>query len=220
MDFDTLTLYYYVSFGKGDSSESMDWKVDLNDEQAAAYKRAVMTGTEIEEVEELSGVLDEVYEELKEQEEENALHAEDEYAMECLGEKEMDADELNDLVHDGDEHAIKFFGLENLSEDELQEWDANELDELPKMKDFDEDFEPCSPFDQGWSLVVKAPEGEPEDEDLEEYIEEQLSLNDIELVETVVSVWEDSYSGDLQKKALEIAENVGCSDYIEKHKND
>ena len=148
------------------------------------------------------------------------LNIEDEYTMECLGENEMDAEELNELVHYGDKHAIEFFGLEDLSEDELQEWDANELDKLPKVKDFDEDFEPCSPFDQGWDLVIEEAEVEPDDEDIEDYIEEQLSLNDIELVEEVVSAWEDSYLGDLQKKALEIAEDVGCADYIEGHESD
>ena len=40
-------------------------------------------------------------------------------------------------------------------EDELDEWDANDLEDLPLIKNFVEDFEPCSPYDSGWSLNVE-----------------------------------------------------------------
>ena len=99
--------------------------------------------------------LERVYDEIKEEEEANLIDMEDEYAMECLGEAEMDIDELNDLVADRDPHALAFFGLEDADEDELDGWDAGDLDELPLIKDFKPGFQPESPFDAGWELIVE-----------------------------------------------------------------
>jgi hypothetical protein len=75
--------------------------------------------------------------------------------MECQGEAEMDPDELNDLVAARDPHALEFFGLTDADEEDLEEWDANDLDELPLIKDFVEGFEPYSPYDEGWILHVE-----------------------------------------------------------------
>ena len=83
------------------------------------------------------------------------IENEDEYILECLGLLPMDADALNDLVADRDPHALAFFELEDASEDELDEWDAYDLDELPTIAAFQEDFEPSNPFDGGWRLHVE-----------------------------------------------------------------
>ena len=79
----------------------------------------------------------------------------DEYTMECQGEAEVDPNEINDLIADRDPHALAFFGLEDADDDELDEWDANDLDDRPLIKDFVEGFEPYSPYDEGWTLNVE-----------------------------------------------------------------
>jgi hypothetical protein len=79
----------------------------------------------------------------------------DEYTIECQGMAEVDTDEINDLIADRDPHALAFFGLEDADDEELDEWDANDLDELPLIKDFVEDFEQYSPYDEGWTLNVE-----------------------------------------------------------------
>ena len=75
--------------------------------------------------------------------------------LECQGLAEVDPYEINDLIADRDPHALAFFGLEDADDDELDEWDANDLDELPLIKDFNEGFEPYSPFDEGWCLNIE-----------------------------------------------------------------
>ena len=94
-------------------------------------------------------------EEIEEEEIAMGIENEDEYVLKCQGLLEMDPDELNDLIANRDPHALEFFGLEDADDDELDEWDANDLDELPLIKDFVEDFEPYSPYDEGWDLNVR-----------------------------------------------------------------
>ena len=148
-------LIYYVSFGKCDSSDWMDWEIELTDEEEAAYNNAIENGIPLEEVDELQEALQRAYEEIEAEEISIGIENEDEYVLECQGAGEMDPDELNDLVADRDPHALEFFGLTDADEDELNEWDANDLDEFPLIKDFVEGFEPYSPFDEGWSLNVE-----------------------------------------------------------------
>ena len=150
----SVEIRYYVSFGKGDSSEWIDWEIDLTDEEEAAYDNAVENEIPLDEVPELQDALQRAYEEIEAEEISIGIENEDEYVLQCQGEVEMDPDELNDLIADRDPHALEFFGLTDADEDELDEWDANDLDELPLVKDFDEDFEPYSPFDEGWDLNV------------------------------------------------------------------
>jgi hypothetical protein len=96
-----------------------------------------------------------LFKDIEEEEFSNGLSYGDEYVMECQGEAEVDPDEINDLIADRDPHALAFFGLEDADDDELDEWDANDLDELPLIKDFVEGFEPYSPYDEGWTLNVE-----------------------------------------------------------------
>ena len=74
--------------------------------------------------------------------------------MECQGCIPLDPDEVNDMVADRDPHALEFFGLSDMSDEELDEWDAHNVD-MPTLSEFDPDFEPYSPFDEGWSLNVE-----------------------------------------------------------------
>jgi hypothetical protein len=80
---------------------------------------------------------------------------EDEYVMECQGLAPMDEIELNELVAARDPHTLAFFGLENASDEELEAWDAYDLEAVPAIADFQENFEPCSPYDTGWTLHVE-----------------------------------------------------------------
>ena len=154
----TLTLNYGIVFGKCDSSDVFEWEVELDEEQEAAYRKAIEAGENLEDVPELAALCEEAYAEIEDEELYNLIEAGDEYTLECQGEAPVDPDEINDLVQSGDAHAIAFFGLGNLSQEELEEWDANDLDELPLIKDFVEDFTPESPFDNGWTLNVWIPE--------------------------------------------------------------
>ena len=150
-----VQLRYGVTFGKCDSSDWIDWEIELTDEEAAIYEHAVANQIPLNEVPELQDALRRAYEEIEEEEISMGIDNGDEYVLECQGEAEMDPYELNDLIADRDPHALAFFGLSDADEDELDEWDANDLDELPLIKDFVEGFEPYSPYDEGWSLYVE-----------------------------------------------------------------
>lgn len=151
----TVEIRYGVTFGKGDSSDWIDWEVELTDEEEIAYDNAIANEEPLNEIPELQDALQRAYKEIEEEEISNGLDMEDEYVMECQGEAPMDPDELNDLIANRDPHALAFFGLTDVDNDELDEWDANDLDELPLIKDFVEGFEPYSPYDEGWRLNVE-----------------------------------------------------------------
>jgi hypothetical protein len=149
-----VELRYGVTFGKCDSSDWIDYEIDLTDEEAAAYDKAIAEGRSLDNVPELQDALRRAYEEIEEMEIENGIDMEDEYVKECQGLAPMDEDELNELVAARNPHALVFFGLTNATDEELEKWDAYDLNEVPTIKDFCEDFEPYSPYDEGWSLTV------------------------------------------------------------------
>lgn len=153
----TVEVQYGVVFGKCDASDWFDFEVELTDEEEAAYDYAVANEIPLEDVPELQDALRRAYDEIEDMEIQNGIDMEEEYVMECQGTAPMDQDELNDLVAVRDPHALAFFGLEEASEEELEEWDAYDLadDEVPTIADFQEDFEPYSPFDAGWTLNVE-----------------------------------------------------------------
>lgn len=151
----TVELRYGVIFGKGDSSDWCEWEIELTPEEEIAYKNAVENKIPLNEVKELINALQRAYEEIECEEIENALDYDEEYVMECQGLIEMDTDELNELVHSKDPHALEFFDLTDASDEEIEDWDAEYLDEIPTIQEFDEDFEPYSPFDEGWELDVE-----------------------------------------------------------------
>ena len=149
-----VTAYYSVEFGKGDGSDTIEWEIELNEEEAAAYRKALAIGEDPTEAPELEDVLCRARDEIIENELEILRETQDEYTLECLGELEEDPGELNELVHGKDPHALAFFGLSEADENDIFSWDANELEKLPLIRDFREDFVPTSPFDEGWSLSV------------------------------------------------------------------
>ena len=150
-----IDIIYWVTFGKGDSSDEIDWTIELTDDEEKIYDHAVENNIPLNEIPELECVLNRAYKEIEEAEIMNGLDYGDEYVMECQGEAEVDPSEINALVADRDPYTLEFFGLEDADEDDLDEWDANDLDELPLIKDFVEDFEPHSPYDEGWTLHVE-----------------------------------------------------------------
>ena len=229
----TVELQYGAIFGKGDGSDWFPWEIELDSAEEAAYLRAKKLWLDPNDCPELQGVLADAYEEIKKEETQAMIDEGDEYAMECTGQMEMDPDELNDLVADRDPHALEFFGLTEADEDELEAWDAHDLDELPLRCDFEEDFEPYSPFDEGWILNVQFPvPGESEEA---EYLEEpearetltellQAANGDYSVVDDYVSrcsgylPWDSDL--DLQALALEIAASLGQEDYVFSHSNE
>lgn len=156
---------YGVDFGAGDASDWIDYSEALDDDAAEAYLKAKKLRLPYESFPVLRRALDSVYESIKEEEESNMLSMDDEYTMECLGKCPVDPDDINDLVADRDPYTLEYFELTDLSEEELDEWDANYLDELPDVCDFEKDFEPSSPFNGGWSLNVEFAD-HPEEDDL------------------------------------------------------
>ena len=150
-----VALRYGVTFGKGDSSDWIDWELQLTDEEEKIYDHAIVNKLPLNEIPELEDALRRAYEEIEDEEISMGIDNGDEYTMECQGMAEVDPDEINGLIADRDPHALAFFGLEDADDEELDEWDANDLDELPLIKDFVEDFEPYSPYDEGWTLNVE-----------------------------------------------------------------
>lgn len=150
-----VELRYGVTFGKCDSSDWIEWEIELTDEEAAVYENAIENEIPLNEVQELKNALQRAYADIEREEISNGLAYGDEYVLECQGEAEMDPEELNDMIAERDSHALEFFGLIDADEEELDEWDANDLEELPLIKEFVEDFEPYSPYDEGWTLHVE-----------------------------------------------------------------
>ena len=148
---------YCVIYGKGDASDWIEFEIELTEEEAVFYDNAVANEIPLEDVPELQDALRRAYDEIEETELQNSLGLEDEYVMECQGTTPMDQDELNQLIADRDPHALAFFGLDKASETELDKWDAHHLDDddIPTIAEFCEDFEPRSPFDEGWILRVE-----------------------------------------------------------------
>lgn len=151
----TVELRYGVTFGKCDSSDWIDYEIDLSDEEEQAYDHAVENEIPLEDVSALKAALERAYEEIEDMEIQNGIDMEEEYVLECQGLAPMDQDELNDLVAERDPHALAFFGLEDASDEELEDWDAYDLDDVPTIAEFNEDFEPYSPYDEGWTLLVE-----------------------------------------------------------------
>lgn len=151
----TVEMRYGVTFGKCDSSDWIDYEIELNDEEEKAYDYAVENEIPLEDIPELRDALARAYEEIEEMEIQNGIDMEDEYVMECQGLAPMDEDELNDLVEARDPHALTFFDLTEATDEELEEWDAYDLEEIPTIAEFQADFEPYSPYDAGWTLHVE-----------------------------------------------------------------
>ena len=218
-----IVLNYRVKAGKYDDNDDVfEWTVaEAGEDLKDAYERAIMTDTDFDDVPELESLCDTAYGDIEKHVLKRLADSGDDFfVLECLGETKMDPDELNELVHAKDPRAIRFFGLEGLPDGELQKWDSADMDSLPLVKDFKEGFAPRNPFECGYTLTVWIPESDraPDDGETEKYLRKALSDDDVALAEEVVLAQSDNYSGDLIEKAFEIAEEVGCQEFILKNK--
>lgn len=140
MDFSVIWLEYHGEFGPCDGSDTLDWEVELNEEQQKAYKKAVMTRTQLEEVEELSGLCDKAYPEIVKVELENLRQFGEEYDKEYLenilevslpdvynleAEDEDIEDYIRELKAMGDDETIKL-----VVEAQEEYYQSNEFDSL------------------------------------------------------------------------------------------
>lgn len=161
----TVEIYYSVTFGKGDSSDTLDWEVELTDEEEKLYDEALENDTPFDEVDGLNDALLRARDEIEKYELQNAITMQDSYALKCQGLLSMEPYELNKLVKARDSHALAYFNLQNATEDELNAWDAYILEKLPLIKEFIPDFKPYSPFSEGWSLHIGFAEPDYDDWD-------------------------------------------------------
>ena len=102
----SVEIRYGVTFGKCDSSDWIDYEVELTDEEEIAYENAIENEIPLSNVPELEAALARAYEEVEEMEIQNGIDLEDEYVLECQGLAQMDEDELNELVAARDPHAL------------------------------------------------------------------------------------------------------------------
>ena len=87
-----VALRYGVTFGKGDSSDWIDWDLQLTDEEEKIYDHAIANKLPLNELPELEGALRRAYEEIEDEEISMGIDNGDEYTMECQGEAEVDPD--------------------------------------------------------------------------------------------------------------------------------
>lgn len=218
-----VILNYKVKAGSNYSDDDVfEWVVDSpNKELEEAFTRAVMTGTYLEDVPEFQALCESEKSKIEEHVlQDLAKDGEDYTVLEALGEVRMDADELNNLVHSKDSYAIKFFGLESMTEDQLQTWNSSELETIPLVKDFQKDFKPINPFNSNYKLEVFVPDVDeviPTEDEVIDYIRKAFISKDVALAEEVILEHNSNYE-DLIEKSFEIAEEVGCQEFIDKNK--
>ena len=203
-----IDLSYYVSFGPGDCSDSLDADVELTREESIEYIQTLIREEDLDWWFEESDAYNRAYKEIGEDESENLCDMDDPYACECAGSDLMDADELNDLVHDRDKYTLEFFGLEDEDDEAIDNWDANELDELPTVAEFDPDFEEESCFDSGYSLIVHVCEPDMNDKTMEQLYKEAVKIGDADLLSELAEYLSGNYGGDDE----EIQSLIGIDD--------
>ncbi len=194
----TIDFTYYVSFGKGDGSDSFEWSYSPEGEEEKKNLDAVKLRIPVDESPVCQAILKMVTQEIEDYELDILRENEDEYCMELAGKIPVDPDEINELVREGDEHALEYFHLTDLSAEEREQWDAHSLKELPNICDYDEDFEPESPFDAGWSLSVHF--SQPP---------EEMDLSEDEAKETLTELFKEA-NGDYSK----VREYINNADFL------
>ena len=68
-----VEIQYYVTFGKGDSSEWLEYEIKLTDTEEAIYNQAIVNGIPLCDVPELEPALQRAYKEIEKIESANAL---------------------------------------------------------------------------------------------------------------------------------------------------
>ena len=211
-----VDVRYFADFGTCDASDWLDWIIVLEGEAEKAYLEAMKLRLPFDDYPILREALEEAYSEIEEEETDNHISLGDEFALECTGQNRVDPDEINELVAERDPYTLEFFDLEDMTDEELDAWDANNLDDLPEVCEFKEDFVPSSPFDNGWDLCVEYAEN-PEEIELEEdeageTLKElfQRSDGDFNEVEDFIDRCSDLCDGfDLGELAVTVAGEMG-----------
>ena len=218
-----MTLYYRAWSVDGEG----EWNVPLTADEEKAYARIAVTGADPQDVPEFAHLCARAYPDIERALTDMLREAGDEYCLECLGEVPADPDELLDLVRARDPHALAFFGLEGADEDEIDEWDPDELYEYPLVRDFYEDFEPASPFEEGRNLCVRLPgkyelpeNADVTDGDIEQFLASAMEAGDVGLAEEIVRGREEDYGGDIRAQAVRAAVGQGCVEYLRHHAQD
>lgn len=134
-----LDFTYYMTFGPGDSSETLDWDIKIDSEDEELIFKIMSEGTPLEESDEIQHLIDEAYDGIYEQEQETycEIYEDDEeecarfddYCLEVnVCEPRLDEDGLNrvlDLIFkahpDDAEEFVDAFGFNH-------EWDFGKLD--------------------------------------------------------------------------------------------
>jgi len=220
-----VEIRYGTEGGKCEASEWIPYSVELTDEEAVVYKAAIERRINPNYLNQLEAALERARAEIEKTEIQNAIDLGDEEVMEMQGLIEVDPDEINELVSDRDEHTLAFFGLTGKSDEELDAWDAN-TQEMPLVRDFEEDFEPENPFDNSWELNIEYidpnEESELGEDEARETLREMFEEADGDYSEITEYIMdhEDVFCPEeehdymtLEDLAVEIAEDMGIEDF-------
>ena len=131
-----FVINYSVKLGKYDSNEDVfEWEVETSDATIEkAYKRALMTGTYFEDVDEFKPILEQAYKEIekdqiKKLQEEN----DDAFALECLAKSKSPFDcgyKINVFFHDDEQEAPEDETIEEWLTEALSAGDIKLAEEI------------------------------------------------------------------------------------------
>lgn len=156
-----VKLQYGITFGKLDSSDWIDYWINLTGEAEKDYLEAMKA--EDPDERNFSGssalvlALEDAADDIKDEAFDNLRDAGDEYALSFHnGYDKVDQDELDELVLKRDPHALEFFGLTDADEEELESWTAWDLDwdNLPEYEVFYPGYASGNPLNEGYLLSV------------------------------------------------------------------
>ena len=203
----SISVYYWIGFGKNDCSDSMDYEVEVNGKEESFYKECVRMRRDLECSIEADKILGDKILEIKEEALNDLIDAIDPYTMECLGLEHIAEDEINEYVQNN-KKAANFFGVADMVKEELDKWDIMEHKDLlqkfrdaaPMVKDFDDNFFEISPFDRGYSFGVRLSNDPVEKDVYEEEAQETIDWiltqpNKDELLKEYVENIEDLANG-------------------------
>ena len=209
-------LRYRVVDDLGNADEYYRYYIILEDDEDAAFAKAVFTQTPLNRISKLRDICDQAYCDIEDEAIQDYLVKNHPLFLKGFGEEKMDLDVLNELVHNKDMDAINYFGLENLSDEDLGKWDAHNLDswKIPYVKRFYPDFKEVNPFDNGWSLEISLPdvrEFRIKREQIEEYIKFLAKNKRVYTIKRVVKAIARRYKGDvsLEEFAKDIVTKAG-----------
>lgn len=208
-----LLIYYGVTFGKDDSSETFIREAYMNDKQYEAFMEGVMIGEEPEFIDILEPLLQKAYDEIEQEEIQNLVDKGDEDVIKYVNEGKSPFDYIYDLD-------VRFSSLDEL---EITDEDAAEYvrECFEKGK-----LDLAKEVAQYWVIEADEPKTFGLDEKLEKMILELINVENGEQrklsmkLDTFVEEHEDFYSGYLYEYAFEQAVIYGLYSYVDEHAYD